>query len=181
MKKIAFLILIYNALFGNDLEIAQQMCRRGDCSVLGYIYQEQGDFLKANQYFEMACKANIGNGCGNLGVQYEYGFGIRQNISLAVKFYDKACNLDSKQCGYLGNMYLLGKGVRQDFCRANSLNLKACNARNAFACWQFGTSIIERRCQNYNIYQAKEYFGKACDLGFQKGCDDYRYLNTIGY
>ena len=27
----------------------------------------------------------------------------------------------------------------------------------------------------------KEYFGKACDLGYQKGCDSYRKLNEHGY
>ena len=29
--------------------------------------------------------------------------------------------------------------------------------------------------QNYIV--AKEYFGKACDGGLQKGCDGYRLLN----
>ena len=28
---------------------------------------------------------------------------------------------------------------------------------------------------------AKEYFGKACDGGNQKGCDKYKILNQHGY
>ena len=32
-----------------------------------------------------------------------------------------------------------------------------------------------------NFSTAKEYYGKACDLGLQLGCDDYRKLNEKGY
>jgi len=28
---------------------------------------------------------------------------------------------------------------------------------------------------------SKEYYGKACDLGLQKGCEEYRKLNEQGY
>lgn len=28
---------------------------------------------------------------------------------------------------------------------------------------------------------AKEYFGKACDLGDQRGCDGYKILNEQGW
>ena len=28
---------------------------------------------------------------------------------------------------------------------------------------------------------AKEWFGKACDGGFQVGCDNYKILNQQGY
>ncbi|AAM73014.1 MAG TPA: sel1 repeat family protein [Chlorobaculum sp.] len=28
---------------------------------------------------------------------------------------------------------------------------------------------------------AKEWYGKACDNGNQKGCDNYRRLNELGY
>lgn len=32
-----------------------------------------------------------------------------------------------------------------------------------------------------DISIAKEWFGKACDDGDQKGCDNYRQLNEQGY
>ncbi|EET79321.1 Sel1 repeat protein [Campylobacter showae RM3277] len=32
-----------------------------------------------------------------------------------------------------------------------------------------------------NFPTAKEYYGKACDLGLQLGCDNYRELNEKGY
>ena len=28
---------------------------------------------------------------------------------------------------------------------------------------------------------AKEWYGKACDAGFQDGCDKYRELNEAGF
>ena len=33
--------------------------------------------------------------------------------------------------------------------------------------------------QNYVV--AKEWFGKACDNGYQNGCDAYKELNQQGY
>ena len=33
--------------------------------------------------------------------------------------------------------------------------------------------------QNYNT--AKEWFGKACDNGYQKGCDFYRSFKEAGF
>ena len=32
-----------------------------------------------------------------------------------------------------------------------------------------------------NKSKAKDYFGKACDMGLQLGCDNYRKLNEQGY
>lgn len=32
-----------------------------------------------------------------------------------------------------------------------------------------------------SLVKAKEWFGKACDNGYQKGCDSYRKLNETGY
>lgn len=32
-----------------------------------------------------------------------------------------------------------------------------------------------------NTHTAKEWFGKACDNGFQMGCDKYKLLNQLGY
>ena len=29
--------------------------------------------------------------------------------------------------------------------------------------------------------KTKEFFGKACDGGYQKGCDNYKILNQQGY
>ena len=32
-----------------------------------------------------------------------------------------------------------------------------------------------------DYFKAKELFGKACDGGYQKGCDNYKLLNQKGY
>lgn len=34
---------------------------------------------------------------------------------------------------------------------------------------------------NKDFKQAKEWYGKACDNGLQKGCDAYKELNMNGY
>ena len=56
-------------------------------------------------------------------------------------------------------------------------------AEQGFAAAQYNLGVMYANRlgvrQNYKI--AKEWFGKACDNGFQPGCDAYRKLNQAGY
>jgi len=38
-----------------------------------------------------------------------------------------------------------------------------------------------RPMQPHHLHLSKEWFGKACDGGFQEACNQYRYLNQAGY
>ena len=48
-------------------------------------------------------------------------------------------------------------------------------------CYNLGFLYINGQGIGQNFSTAKEYYGKACDLGLQLGCDDYRKLNEKGY
>ncbi|MDN3446493.1 SEL1-like repeat protein, partial [Psychrobacter sp. APC 3281] len=43
--------------------------------------------------------------------------------------------------------------------------------------YQLGTIYQKGRGVRQDKFQAKEWFGKACDNGNQNGCDAYRTLN----
>ena len=43
--------------------------------------------------------------------------------------------------------------------------------------YNLGVMYYEGEGVRQNIATAKEFFGKACDNGFQQGCDNYRKLN----
>ena len=58
---------------------------------------------------------------------------------------------------------------------------KACNLDDGWGCAKLGFLYDEGQGVKRNYQQAKTYFGKACDLGFQLGCDYYRKLNEQGY
>ena len=82
----------------------------------------------------------------------------------------------------VGSIYYQGKGVRQDLVLARKMYQKAANkgdARGQGALGFFyedGLGGLKR-----NRTTAKEWYGKACDKGYQYGCDQYRRLNERGY
>ncbi len=45
---------------------------------LGMLSYDKQDFSKARKYFEKACGLNNSGGCGALGMQYEYGQGVKK-------------------------------------------------------------------------------------------------------
>ena len=168
------------------------------------------DYQQAKTYFEKACNLDEVRGCFNLGVLYCRGDGVRQDYQQAKTYYEKACNLDEGQgCYNLGVLYENGQGVRQDYQQAITYFEKACNLDDGIACNALGNSYSLKclaiedpayaECciedKSRQIIQSipdfkneaschresKEYYGKACDLGEQKGCDKYRELNEQGY
>lgn len=82
----------------------------------------------------------------------------------------------------VGSIYYEGEGVRQDLVLSRKMFQKAAikgNARGQSALGFFyedGLGGLKR-----NRTTAKEWYGKACDKGYQYGCDQYRRLNERGY
>ena len=58
---------------------------------------------------------------------------------------------------------------------------KSCNLKEGIACNNLGVVYSNGIGVRQNKNKAKEYFGKSCDSGNQKGCDNYRTLNEHGY
>ena len=48
-------------------------------------------------------------------------------------------------------------------------------------CHNLGLLYRDGQGVRQNLQTAKEYFGKACDVGLQEGCNKYRMLNEKGY
>lgn len=60
-------------------------------------------------------------------------------------------------------------------------NLSLANQRHASAQFNLGVKYVKGQgvCQDYK--KAKDWYGKACDNGDQKGCDGYKDLNQRGF
>ena len=66
---------------------------------------------------------------------YEKGKGVKQDDFKALKFYQKACDLnDSSGCSNLGFMYEKGKGVRKSNPKALKYYGKACDLELVLGC-----------------------------------------------
>src|SRR5574344_645866 len=83
-------------------------------------------YTEAFPYCEKACNLNEGNGCHNLGVLYNNGYGVKQDYQQAKTYYEKACNLnEGKGCYKLGILYKKGQGVKQDYQQVKTYYEKA--------------------------------------------------------
>ena len=67
---------------------------------------------------------------------YEKGKGVKQDDFKALKFYQKACDLnDGSGCSLLGFKYVTGKDVKQDDFKALKFYQKACDLNDGSG-WQ---------------------------------------------
>ena len=68
-----------------------------------------------------------------------------------------------------------------DYQKAAELWQKACDSGEAWGCAILGVFYQDGKGVKQNFSTAKQYYGKACDLGLQPGCDNYKKLNEKGY
>ncbi|RDU51663.1 hypothetical protein CQA40_09540 [Helicobacter sp. MIT 01-3238] len=69
----------------------------------------------------------------------------------------------------------------EDFFNANKYFEILCNKLNeGQSCLSLGSSYSLGKGVRLNYSTAKQYFGKACDLGIQEGCDGYKLLHSNG-
>ena len=82
----------------------------------------------------------------------------------------------------VGWRYYAGKGVRQDVVLARQMFQKAASQGDRQGQGMLGL-FYEKGLGGLrqNRTTAKEWYGKVCDQGSQKGCDNYRRLNEQGY
>ena len=66
---------------------------------------------------------------------------------------------------------------KQDYQQAFNWYQKSANQGYATAQYNLGVMYDEGQGVRQNKVTAKEWFGKACDNGEQKGCDNYKLLN----
>ena len=51
----------------------------------------------------------------------------------------------------------------------------------ALGCNNLGVLYAKGQGVRQSYTKAKELFGKACDMGYEKGCKNYAILNKAGY
>lgn len=134
------------------------------------------NYTKANMHFSKACSVENGRwssfGCDALAGAYEFGFGTPKNMTKAVEFYTKACNLGSpKACESLGRIYVHGEEeIQKDFVNGAKFSTKACDGGSLKGCVIIGIMYAKGWGIQADNIKAKYYFDKACDGGFGGGC-----------
>lgn len=130
--------------------------------------------------FNDACDLRHAAGCFEIGRACEKGDGVRQDLTLARKYYERACDghaqgVNYDACHTLG-MLLIGSSVASERSRGHEALVAACDRGNlATACHQVAkncASGIGTRKKDLDASQA--YLRKACTLGHQPSCGTKR-------
>ena len=66
-------------------------------------------------------------------------------------------------------------------CELKLKRAKACDGGEVLGRYGLGILYEYNQGVRQNFSTAKQYYGKAYDLGVGSGCEQYRKLNTIGY
>lgn len=130
------------------------------------------DYAKVKESFEDACKSGDKTSCSNLGVMYQNGWGIKQDISKGESFLYSACEAgDELGCDLIGEkeyadvgFWLPKGGDLQEYidCCENGI-ANGCSAVGLY--YRSGFQGIDK-----DETKAKNYFQKACDDGNANGC-----------
>lgn len=160
-------------------ELAKKGCelRNGDsCNFLAILYQEgkgtAKDLKKAFWTFHKLChqKEFFGTigiqeiGCFNLGLAYAQGKGVEQSYKLAFQSFKKSCgDADGEQIFKKENGEILFR------------------SGDSSACAITGEYYFNAKGTRQDYRKAMEYFGKACDMGEQSGCDNHKMMKQNPY
>ena len=133
----------------------------------GYDFYKNKYYTQAVEWYTYAAEKGHKGAQNNLGVCYEYGYGVIQSYEKAVEWYTKAANQNNTaaQCN-LGYCYDVGQGVKQSYEKAVEWYTKAANQGYARAqcylgyCYEVGQGVK----QSYE--KAVEWYTKAANQGY---------------
>ena len=87
--------------------------------------------------YQQACDSGGMLECNLLGIAYQTGNGVTQDLGKAVILFQTACDGEMwESCNSLGVMYASGTGVTQDLSRALAFFRRACDGGETLSCSQ---------------------------------------------
>ncbi|MDD5160365.1 MAG: tetratricopeptide repeat protein [Sulfuricurvum sp.] len=155
-----------------------------DCFQISLNYQKLNNIPKYIEYADKSCQAGILPSCFDLGIHFFKGDIIKTDYVKSKYYFLKITSapkvgvemLSNAQAS-IANMYENGLGIRQDYFESMQYNKLACDNDNSTACMKLASQYYQGKGAHQDIPLAKESFGKACDLGIQRGCDFYKELD----
>lgn len=132
------------------------------------------DTLQALAWYLVAAENGSLKAREKMGDLYYHGTFVEQNYAKAFKWYEQAKTLKSMYMK--GYMYYYGQGVEQNGKKAIK-PLETVAGIFPEAQYLLGVIYEEGAWVRQDYKKAKEWYGKACDKGLQKGCFAYKKLN----
>jgi TPR repeat protein len=139
--------------------------------ISGLVSAAQSDNTTASQSSEIinlqkSCfSGNSSYSCFGLGIFYEEGHGVEQDLSKAVELFKRSCK--SKYyigCWYLAGMYLRGDKINQDDTQAALFYQEACS-KGGIGCETLASLYAVGQGVDKDPFKAAELNRKICDFG----------------
>lgn len=142
-----------------------------------YISAFQQNITKAIPLLKKSCeKGDIVDSCYVLGHLLSSQIG-HKNYSGAIRYYEKACLLDTSKCNNLAVIYSTGRGnIPKNTQKALDLYKRSCELNDTIACNNIGIIYDFAKGVEQDLNLAKNYYSKACNSGYQKACES---LNDV--
>lgn len=127
--------------------------------------------------YELACKKNESSGCFRLALMYS-----KEHDKKSIFYFNEAISKGYNTAD--GNAYLSlsleykkGDSVAKNIKKSYEILEQGCNkSKDAYLCLLVGIANSKGEEIRYNYKKAKNYLGKACDLGNGTGCYHYKDL-----
>ncbi len=144
---------------------------------------EKGNYTEAAMQWNTAAQAGNVNAQHNLGVLYEEGLGVDQDLLKAAAWYQKAAENGVPGAAYnLGSMYDEGIGVEQNYTEAAKWYTVAAEGNIVDA--QFNLGLLYAMGQGVTQDYEKAYYwvnlaSAAKDLSFEHLSECYQILEKL--
>ena len=163
-----------------------------DMYVIGVIYDKEGNYALADEYYQLA--AYCGNSdamliLGNMFWDEIYDASVsiavglhKEDMEIAIDWYQKAAALNNADAMYcLGVMYDKGKGVFQDYSLALEWYQKAAALGNTDAMYCLGVMYDKGKgvAQDYSL--ALEWYKKVAEDGDKRANNHIKRITTKLY
>ena len=170
--------------FSSATEILFSSCGAGDrtsCRELGQLYEFggaglQADVARSATLYEHSCEMGDADGCFSLAMYYEYSSNSTNKDYYAAQAYLQACQIEDRgnNCLRSGDIIasrnpFQAKVAYEVGCSKQYYAVENCLRLAEF--YERGVGVRK------SLSSAIEFYGKACDLRSQMGCENYARLN----
>jgi len=123
------------------------------------------------QALAASCDQADWTACNDLGVLYQNGLSVQQDLSRSVALYKRSCDGNlAMACFNLAGAYETGSGVAKDLAEAAHLWSKACDLGSIPSCARLGVAYAGGEGVRKDFRQAAAYYARACDGGMPVPC-----------
>jgi len=133
------------------------------------------------QLLMSACEAKHVGGCSNLGIAFEYGDGVEEDLGKAATYYRYACGGGLvAACSNLGRMYAYGRGIDKDEFEAVRLFRLACDGGGMRGCVRLGEMYEYGHGVPKDIGSAVRFYQMACESESVIECERLGWMYQSG-